>query len=86
MSAGVWLGWLTMRGDDREIDRVLTNPKRRTRLHYFASEAEADRVALCGVRRPAADSHLGIEREGAGCLRCIEARRRGQTFAAAVTA
>ena len=67
---GAWLGWITMRGDDRDIDSILTNPNRRTRLHLFRDETTLR--AACGVVRPHDDDHLGLEREGARCQSCAK--------------
>lgn len=68
----MWRGWITMRGDDGAIDNVLTNPRRRTRLHYFPNRG--DRLAVCGVMAPTEDDHLGYVREGESkkCSRCVE--------------
>lgn len=65
----VWLGWITMRGDDREIDNVLMDQRRRTTLHLFQNDV--DRRASCGTRRPADDSHLGLLYLGPRCRRCL---------------
>lgn len=73
--SGVWLGWITMRGDDGPIDNILTNPNRRTRLHRFNNQT--DRTALCGVVRPTDDSNLGVFGESEpGATKCRRCRLR----------
>lgn len=68
-----WLGWIQMRGDDQEIDTIITNPNRRSRLHLFPDNT--DRRAACGVLRPTDDNNLGVfselERGAAKCARCL---------------
>lgn len=72
-----WAGWITMRGDDREIDGALTNPRRRSALHLFpsAGDRRAPAKALCGARRPREDDHLGLvysdEPSVRKCRRCL---------------
>ena len=68
----MWRGWIMMRGDDGAIDDILSNPKRRSRLHWFPSAS--DRLAVCGVKSPTEDNHLGDVREGEGkkCTRCAK--------------
>lgn len=67
-----WLGWITMRGDDKELDNVLTNPNRWTKAHAFTTNGEEyeSRRARCGVLRPAEENHLGFLYAKDGVKRC----------------
>ncbi len=59
------LAWITMRGDDADIDAIMENPRRRTRGHAVSRrDADGSGCTDCGRAIPRRDNCLGYIEPG----------------------
>ncbi len=82
------VAWITMRGDDRDIDKALDSMSRRTKIHTvrgvfhgeFGEAADSGLRAACGARVPTRENCLGYLLTPAdtdGLARCKRCERKG---------